>query len=188
MDDQIEQMMSDVLRDPAPARTQLKRLSPTHENMINWLIANQDQPLRVCAAAFGVTQSWLSCVIHSDIFQAKLKRRQDEHFARISTGLTEKLKVLADVAVERLTEKVETSEDPKFLRESFDSVLGKLGYAPNRNGNLPPVMQQNNFFVSKEDLAKARDGILQKSVAATIEQSVVPSLPQPMENSDASDN
>lgn len=173
MDGELERALGEALSDPAP-RPQVKRISPTHEAILNWLIANPGKLLRHCAAEFDVTQSWLSCIIHSDIFQAKLKQRQNEVFVRVADTMTGKLTALADVALEKMTQKVEESEDPKFIRESFDSVMAKLGYAPGR-GAGSTLMQQNNFFVNKDDLAKARGFIEAQARPAppTIEVEVI---------------
>ena len=51
---------------------EIARLNTTHEMLMNWLVCNPEKSLRECADHFGYTQSWLSQIIHSDIFQHAL--------------------------------------------------------------------------------------------------------------------
>lgn len=152
----------DGLNLPEPARQQVKDLSHTHEQVINWLILNPHLKLRECADHFGYTQSWLSTLIHSDAFQAQLKSRQEQVFAQVAGSIPEKLAAAADVAIEKLSEKVEKSEDPEFILDAFDKILHRAGYAPasakNPGGNT--VNNTLNVFqVDKATLASARDNI-----------------------------
>ena len=150
---------------------QIQRLSHVHESMINWLIMNTDRSLRECADHFGYTQSWVSSVIHSDLFQQALKERQLDVAARVAGSIPEKLRRAADIAIDKLTTKLEEVEDPEFILDATDKILHRMGYAPAsaRNpGGSPgqqPVNQQNNFFVSAGDLADAR-GLMQASAEA----------------------
>lgn len=137
---------------------EIANISPTHEAIMNWLLQNPGVPLRQCADHFGYTQSWLSTVIHSDIFQAKLRERQDAVFVRVADDIPAKLRSLADVTIEKLTAQIERTEDPEFLLDTADKVLHRMGYAPSsaRNGGNVTVNQQNNFTVNAADLAQAR--------------------------------
>ena len=90
---------SSFLSTPTPARPQLAKLSHTHEMMINWLIMNTDRSLRECADHFGYTQSWVSSVIHSDLFQSALKQKQMDIAIRVAESIPEKLRRAADIGV-----------------------------------------------------------------------------------------
>jgi hypothetical protein len=141
---------------------ELKRLSHTHEMMLNWLVLNPDRSLRECADHFGVSQSWLSSIIHSDIFQHALKEKQLAISLRVADSIPAKLRRAADIAVEKLTQKLEDTEDPEFILDATDKILHRMGFAPqsSRNPLGPPTgsgpVQQNNFFISAGDLAEAR--------------------------------
>ena len=155
---------------------EIKRLSHTHEMMLNWLVLNPDRSLRECADHFQVSQSWLSQVIHSDIFQHALKEKQEAIALRVADSIPAKLRRAADIAVEKLTEKLEETEDPDFILDATDKILHRMGFAPqsSRNPLGPPTgagpVQQNNFFISAGDLEEAR---------ALIRQVPVEPLPAP---------
>lgn len=139
---------------------ELARLSHTHEMLLCWLLVNPDKSLRECADHFGYTQSWLSSIIHSDLFQAELASRQQGIAAKVADSIPEKLRRAGDIAIEKLTSALEGTEDPEFILDATDKILHRMGYAPqsSRNPGGPPghVNQQNNFFLSAGDIAEAR--------------------------------
>lgn len=155
---------------PAKARFELGDVSHTHEAIMNWMIAHPERPLRDCAAAFGYSQSWLSTLIHSNLFQARLREKQDQVFSGIKEDLTTKLGALADIGVEKLQAKMETSEDPKFILETTKVALATLGFGA-KAGAGPVVNAQNvqqNFYVaSQADLVAARERMRSSSGAVS---------------------
>ena len=141
---------------------EIARLSPSHEMVMNWIICNPDRNLRECADHFGYTQSWLSCIIHSDIFQHELARRQETVRAAITQSIPEKLRRAGDIAVEKLTSQLEQTEDPEFILSAADKILHRLGYAPQssrapQGGAGISVSQTNVYMASQADLASARE-------------------------------
>jgi hypothetical protein len=143
----------------------VSRLSHTHDQIINWLIVNPDRSLRECADTFGYTQPWLSQLIHSDIFQAELRRRQVDVASRVAASVPEKLHAVADIALAKLADKVSESEDPEFILDAADRALHRMGFAPasTRNPAGSPAMhnvgslnQTNVFVLGHNDLAEAR--------------------------------
>lgn len=138
---------------------QVQSLSHRHEAVMNWLILNPERNLRQCADELGYTQSWLSTLIHSDIFQAKLKERQDIVFSVVAADVPEKLRGLASIVTDQMAEMLEKNTDKNFTLDSFDKIMHRAGYAPasarNPGGN-PAVQVNNTFVVSREELAQAR--------------------------------
>jgi len=147
----------------------IKRISFTHEALVNWLVENPERSLRDCAEYFGYTQSWLSQIIHSDIFQARLGARQDAVFAQVAQDIPAKLRGITDVALEKLGRKIEEVEDADFILDATDKLLHRNGYAPNSSRNvggpnsLTVNQQVNVFAVDRNMLADAR--ALQRTVA-----------------------
>ena len=144
----------------------VNRLSHTHDAIINWLIINPQASLRECADFFGYTQPWLSSLLHSGLFQAALKERQEQVHMRVVASIPERLSVVAEVALDKLATEVANSENPNYILDAADRVLHRMGYAPAsaRNPAGSPGMQvnqQNNLSVTinAADLAEAR-GIL----------------------------
>ena len=139
----------------------IQEMAPVHEAMMNWVLENPEKGLREMSAYFGYTMPWLSRVINSDIFQHALRQRQDAIFTRIADDIPTKLRGLADVAIEKLGAKLEASEDPRFIRESFDSVMEHMGIKP---GSVPAISQQNNVFVlPAADLQRLRSTITEQA-------------------------
>jgi hypothetical protein len=151
---------------------QLQNISHTHDQIMNWLIANPEKKLAECAAHFGYTQAWLSQIIHSDIFQAALKERQGVVFGRIAASTEERLAGLAFLATEKLTDALEKTGDNGFILDSFDKIMHRAGYAPGKN-IVQSAQQVNNFYVTREDLDKARKAITDRAAAGSAPAPVI---------------
>lgn len=161
------------LPEESNGRNAVAKLSYMHEGILNWLLQNPHKSLRECADEHGISQGWLSQLIHSDIFQAKLKERQESVFVEIAQDIPTKLRGVADQALEKVSQILEKTEDTAVVVDIFDKALNRLGYAPQKGGAQPaaPTNQQNNIFVaSKEDLAAARQFLT--GPAPTMESSV----------------
>lgn len=154
----------------------LARLSTTHEMLMNWLVLNPEKSLRECADHFGYSQSWLSQIIHSDIFQHALKEKQLAIGLRVADSIPARLRKAADIALDKLTDHLEKNEDPEFLLDATDKILHRMGYAPasSRNPAGPPSGLggngvQQNFFISAGDLTAARE-LMQASAETALPQ------------------
>lgn len=129
---------------------QIQTISHKHQAIADWLIANPEKTQGECAAAFGITQAWLSIVINSDIFQDYLQQRYAEVATPVVFSLREKLLGVAHRAVEKLGTAVDNSQDPEFILAAADRALHRLGYAPAKG---PTVAVQNNIAVNAPTLA-----------------------------------
>lgn len=158
----------------------IKDLSHTHEAMMDWMLMNPGHSLTQMSAAFGYTVPWLSRLIHSDIFQARLAERRKEVELRICDDIPAKLRGLGHLAIERMEEKLAASPDPRFIRESFDSIMHRLGYAPQARVAPQGVnLQLNAFVVSKEELQTMQGHIVQGTSTSCLTESgdsAVPSV------------
>jgi hypothetical protein len=166
----FEQMLADAEAQNRSAtrlgpRPELKSVSHVHESVMNWMIANPQRSLAACAQEFGYTQAWLSTMIHSNLFQARLREKQDVLFGDLATSLNDKLAAGADIGVTKLVSQLERSEDPKFIKDTTTMMLDKLGFGasarlgtPNTIHNAP--VQQNYYMASAADLAEARGRIM----------------------------
>lgn len=169
---------------------QIQKISPQHEEMINWLILNPTLSRPQMAAVFGVTTAWLSTVIHSDAFQAKLHARQDEVFSSaIVRPLQERLMGCAQVATDRLYERLNIEDDTAVILRSVEvltKAVGQFKGEVKQPSAVQALMQQNNFnfgTISREDLDKARQLVgsvktatLQVENAIEVEGNDVPNL------------
>lgn len=141
---------------------EIQKISHRHSMIMNWMVLNPDQPLKACADHFQVTQPWLSTVIHSDVFQAEFQAKLQSIHNRCAMGIPEKLRVVADLALDKLADKIANSEDPEYILDAADKALHRMGYAPAsaRNGHGAglgaPINQTNVFMLSQDDLDQAR--------------------------------
>lgn len=143
-------------------RVQLGRLSITHEAVMDWLLVNPGKgQMKLCAEYFGFSRAWLSSMLHSDAFQAKLRDKQEMAYVENIIPIRDQINGVAQLALEKLGEKIEDTEDGKFLLDTADKMLHKLGYAPKVDHNPSAGNTnntQNNFYgVNPELLAQARE-------------------------------
>jgi hypothetical protein len=157
-------------RKPGPAK-----LSHTHEDIARWLLENPTRPLKECAAYFQYSQPWLSCIIHSDAFQAKLRKMQEGADAVTLLDVPARLRGVAAAALDGLAEQVEHALKPSegngvvhrdFLLSTAELTLKSLGYGGQAKTPPPApgmMFQQNNMYltpVPPEVLSRAREKML----------------------------
>jgi hypothetical protein len=150
---------------------QIMRVSVRHDAIMNYLLVNPTVPLGIVAREFGVTQPWLSTIIHSDAFQAQLQAKKNEMFGTHVLPLGEKLLGLAHLAVEKVGQHLEKTDDPDYVVNVATAVLDRIGYSPK--AQPAPVsavnVQQNNYYqVDRATLEEARNAIGRRLGATTL--------------------
>jgi hypothetical protein len=164
------------------AKPAIKRLSHTHEDIARWLLENPTRPLKECAMYFQYTQAWLSCIIHSDAFQARLKKLQDGADAVTILDVPARLRGVAAHALEGLGDQVETAvkdgngiSHRQFLLDASELALKALGYGVAKAPPAPGTFfNQTNYNFPPVDpvtLARARERIINNT-------EVSPALPE----------
>lgn len=106
----------------------------THEAMIDLLIAEPRITQRKLAEVFGMTEGWVSLVVNSDAFRARLEERRAELVDPvILTSVKDRLSAVAARSLELIAEKLNqplassmASED--FLLKSAKLSTEALGY------------------------------------------------------------
>jgi len=87
---------------------EIKRISYSHDAMVDLIIANPGLSQNQIAAHFGYTPSWVSQIIASDAFQARLAERRDEIVdPTIRATVEESLKGLLIRSMDILREKLD---------------------------------------------------------------------------------
>jgi hypothetical protein len=163
---------------------QIQTVRHTHEAILQYMLANPTAPQGLVAAHFGYTQSWISIIVNSDAFQAKLRERQDEMFSEgVVATLKDKIIGTAHLAVEKLAEKLETEKDARVIKDSAEMLLKSLGYG-NPKPSAPHV-QQNNVFVlaDKESLANSRRLLAEINSERVDTAEPIDTLPEPIPSS-----
>ena len=139
----------------AAPRFQLKNLSHKHMAILEHMCANPAAKLREVAFVFDVSQAWLSSIIHTDMFQAKLADRTDECFSAIAIPLRQKLMGLAHNSVDKLNEKLETIEGPREIQDIAEMALEAVGYGPEKASSESPSTSIH-IHIDADSLASAR--------------------------------
>ena len=143
------------------AANQIAKVSIKHDAILDYLLVHPAEKLGDVAVYFGMSQAWLSVIIHSDAFQAKLAEKSDECFHSSILPLREQLMGVAQVGVEKLGQVMENASpvtDKQFIVDTTDSILKNLGYSPKSANPQPPSGNTTNniFVVDKQTLASAR--------------------------------
>ncbi len=100
----------DAARPPAaPARFQaIDKISYTHEDMIDFIIANPQVSQGKLAARYGYTQAWICQVMQSDAWQSLAAKRRSELVDPVLLHtLNERFQALTVRSLERLMEKLD---------------------------------------------------------------------------------
>lgn len=85
----------------------IARVSYTHDGMIDLIIARPGISQGEIAAHFGYTPSWVSIIVNSDAFQARLAERKGELVDPLLTvSVEEKMRAVVSRSLEVLAEKL----------------------------------------------------------------------------------
>lgn len=83
-----------------------KKLNWWYEDVINWMLNHPGSRLGEMAEYFGKTQAWMSVVINSDIFKARLEERRKELNIELDELLIYKMKKVAHSSFDALMEQI----------------------------------------------------------------------------------
>ncbi|HXV73590.1 MAG TPA: hypothetical protein VD713_02555 [Sphingomonadales bacterium] len=129
------------------SRDILKKVSYTHDAMIDAIIANPAVSEIELAAQFGFSKPWVNRLICSDAFQARLALRKEE---LIDPGLTasaeERIRNLEFTSMEIVQEKLEATADPKLAMQVLEMTFKARAYGARGAGQ--GAITQNNYVVA----------------------------------------
>ena len=139
--------------------TELTRLNHTHEAIALWLIGNPGKSQGVCAKEMNLTESWLSRVIHSDMFQAfytdLCKERNEVAVHSIGNKLSHVANLTLDRTVERLEGGMVTD---RFLTDARANVLSSLGYDGKNHAHVEEHLHLHKHeHLTADDVVAARE-------------------------------
>lgn len=101
------------------------------------LVAKPFMTQRELAAHFGVSENWMSQVVRSDAFRARLAEEKEKHWSPILATNAEKLEALAAASLDKLLEKVQgpaAMPTDKLLVETAKLTTAALGYGARPSG------------------------------------------------------
>lgn len=148
------------------AATQIKEMRPTHDSVLDVVLANPHATLHQLSVITTYSVSWLSQMMRSDCFRAAYDKRRGDIEAEVMMPIQARLNAVAHLAIDRMEGELKKSTDPDFVIDAFDKVLHRAGFAPASKAPAPagPTFQQNNFYATPEELAGLRGQILEGSV------------------------
>ncbi len=145
------------------------------------MVNHPELSLRECAHYFNVTQPWLSTIINSDGWKDYYARVVQDHTARSSQNIVDKTEVLADLAVDVLTERLERERDSlplRMVKETAEMSLKALGY-----GGRPISVQINdpeNVRIGLVDSVVLENARRKMKLVQDVEEDTdTPALPSP---------
>ena len=103
------------------------KLSNKHMAIMDFMVGNPELSQKEVARVFELTESWLSTVVNTELFQDQFQRRIRERSANAQAYVQLKLTHVAEVGLNRLLEKVEDSSAPGFIQDTTIKVLERMG-------------------------------------------------------------
>mgnify|MGYP003429802526 CR=1 FL=1 len=144
----------------------ITKVSYSHDAMIDFIIADPTITQNALATKFGYTAGWVSQIIASDAFQARLAERTGELVdPTIRATVEEKFRGIVIRSLEILKEKLDrpTAQIPDNLAlRSIELSSRALGYgARDSQPAVPPV----SMHIHLEDLGNNLTKLLQRKKA-----------------------
>lgn len=137
--------MSEPLEGTVSAANAIARVKYTHDALIDQIIANPAASQGQLAQMFGYTQAWLSRIMNSDAFQARLAvRKADVVDPTLILSIDEKLRALASKSLDVVMDKLAVTQSPDMALKALEISSKALGYGA-RQQNLTV---QQNFVVA----------------------------------------
>lgn len=136
MSDLLEGLIGQQESYKAPTMGRLKKIHYSHDSMIDTLIANPVISQNQLAAMFDRTPAWVSNLMASDVFQARLAERREELVdPTIRASLEERARALFEKAQEVLLRKLhEPTVSEKVALKAYELGAKSVGVG----GNAPP--------------------------------------------------
>lgn len=136
----------------------------SHDAMIDLMIADPTIRQNDLAAIFDRTPSWISLVVNSDAFQARLEERRKELVdPALTASIKERLSAIADTCLQKVLERVSqpvqlVSDD--YLLQTAKFATAALGYGARPTAsvgdvNVGVVVQVPNKIASAQDWVAA---------------------------------
>lgn len=135
--------MSTPLESSKSGKTAIATVSYTHDGMIDLILAHPEMSQGEIAKYFGYTEGWVSRVMGSDAFNARLATRKSEIIdPKILASMEEKIKGLAHQSLDVIQRKLEATQSPDLAIKALELTTKALGM-----GARPQNAVQNNTYV-----------------------------------------
>ena len=137
--------MATPLEGTQSAAGAITRVKYSHDAMIDLIIARPAISQGELASHFGYTQPWVSRVMNSDAFQARLAERKTELIdPTITATMDEKLRALASKSLDVVLDKLHATNSAELGLKAIELTTRALGYGARQQS----VNLQQNFVVA----------------------------------------
>ena len=134
---------------PLPARPAIQKLSYNHDAMVDMLVAEPFVSQNELARRFGMSASWISTIICSDLFQAKLAARREALVdPQIRASLKTQFEGLLARSVEILRFKLDA--EPENVPDRLAVEVAKMAGKNLGMHGAPPVSIQETHVHLEE--------------------------------------
>lgn len=136
--------MSERLEGTPYSAQAIARVKYSHDEMINFIILNPTASQQEVAKQFDYSVAWVSRIMNSDAFHARLAiRKEDLIDPAIVATLEERVRGMVGQSLDILTQKLEQVPTTEMAFRAFELGSKALGF-----GARPEkVAVQNNFIV-----------------------------------------
>lgn len=113
----------------------LVKVTYTHEAMIDLILQEPTVTVQELAALFNYTPAWISRILASDSFQARLSQRKSDLIdPLIAQSLNERMKGVAIQSLTIIGQKLEAEESASYALDALGIAASALGQvaAPRR--------------------------------------------------------
>ncbi len=160
----VEELKGERKESTAPTMGRLAKCSYTHDALIDLIIERPELDQNHLAAAFNYTPSWISNILASDAFQAKLATRRDQIIdPRLKATIEERFRALIIQSLNVLQEKLSMPlvSDNVALRAA---ELGAKALGIGGNAPPPPAPRQDRLVLIAERLVFLQSNIRERVV------------------------
>lgn len=162
-----------LLSGEEPRRPGIAKLRYTHDAMVDLIIANPAVSQNELAYRFGYSPSWISNVIASDAFQAKLAERAKELVDPVlQSSVEQRFKGLVMRSLEVLEEKLSKPSDmipDQLALRALEVSSRAAGYGGKSDTQVTP---QVNIDIHLETLGSRLTGLLQRRKSEVVDAEV----------------
>lgn len=132
--------------DPLPGSKngyEMKKISYTHDAVIDFIIENPMAGHQEIADHFGYSKVWISRLICSDAFQARLAKKKDIILNAVTASVEERVRETTLKALDIIDDKLDATSDPKLAMQFLTLTAKAQGYGARPAQNL----QVNNTWI-----------------------------------------
>lgn len=143
-------------------------MSPKHMKIADLLLANPERKRGDIAQEMGVSESWLSIVIHSSVFQEYFSKRREKHDDELRTKIVGKQLEVTLKALDKLKDVLEDDKcDGRLVLDVAEKTAERLGFSTRPSARRTLTEERSMTFsrpVNPDALAQGRETITRKIV------------------------